>query len=72
MGKKRNTRNLLHSLDSEKQTYGCRHSNPSICVKNQMPGVCAFVREDNICIRPPISWAKKFRDLKKVNKYATS
>ena len=54
----------LHLLDTEKQTYGCRHTNPDICAKNQLPNVCAFVRKDNVCLAPPLSWPKQFKKLK--------
>lgn len=50
----------LHPLDTEKQTYGCRHTNPDICAKNEMLGICAFVRHDGICGSPPASWSKQF------------
>jgi len=48
----------LHPLDSETQTHGCRHANPDFCAKNSVPGLCAFVRKDNICLSPPKSWRK--------------
>jgi hypothetical protein len=54
----------LHPLDTEKQTYGCRHTNPDICAKNQMLKVCAFARADKICLAPPQSWPKQFQKLK--------
>lgn len=54
----------LRPADSEKQTVGCRHTNPDICAKNRMPGKCAFVRDDNMCLAPPSSWSKQFRKLK--------
>ena len=54
----------LHPLDTEKQTHGCRHTNPDICGKNQMANFCAFVCEDNICLAPPMSWPKLFQELK--------
>lgn len=54
----------LHVLDTEKQTYGCRHTNSSICGKNLLPEICAFVRSDNICLAPPRSWGKQFNKLK--------
>jgi hypothetical protein len=54
----------LHPLDTEKQTHGCRHTHPIICGKNEMPNICAFVREDNICLAPPMSWPKLFQELK--------
>jgi hypothetical protein len=53
----------LHPLDSEKQTYGCRHTTPNFCGKNSVPGICAFVRKDNICLLPPTSWKKQFQTL---------
>jgi len=53
----------LHNLDSKVQTFGCRHTNPDICAKNLMPGICAFVKADNICTSPPKSWPKQFEKL---------
>ena len=53
----------LHDKDSETQTYGCRHTNPDSCKKNLMEGVCAFVREDNLCLSPPGSWPRIYREL---------
>ncbi len=50
----------LHPADTDKKTYGCRHSNPDICGKHSLVGVCAFVNEDHICYNPPISWRKQF------------
>lgn len=49
--------------DTEKQTLGCRHTNPDICSKNSLDTVCAFVRRDGKCLAPPTSWAKQFRKL---------
>ena len=49
--------------DTERQTVGCRHTNPNICAKNSLETVCAFVRADGICLSPPASWAKQFRRL---------
>jgi len=54
----------LHEIDSEKQTYGCRHTNPSICARHSLPTVCAFAREDNICLAPSLSWPKQYKKLK--------
>lgn len=54
----------LHPIDTEKQTCGCRHTNPDICAKHHMPKVCAFARADNICLSPPASWPKQFQKLK--------
>ena len=55
----------LNVDDSEFKTYGCRHSNSEICGSNAMSNVCAFVRKDRICRRPPRSWKKLFMELKK-------
>jgi len=57
----------LHPLDTEKQTHGCRHTNPDICSRHHMPKVCAFARADNICLAPPMSWPKQFKKLKQGN-----
>jgi hypothetical protein len=54
----------LHPLDSEKQTFGCRHANPGFCSKNRLPKLCALARKDNICLAPPFLWTKQFRKLK--------
>jgi predicted nucleic acid binding AN1-type Zn finger protein len=53
----------LHPLDTETQTFGCRHSNPDFCGKNRLPKVCAFTRTDKICFAPPFSWPKQFKKL---------
>jgi hypothetical protein len=44
-------------------TVGCRHSNPDICAKHSMGGVCAFVTKDGICYAPPASWKKLYIQL---------
>jgi hypothetical protein len=54
----------LHPIDTEEQTYGCRHTNPIICGKNKMPDICAFARSDGICLAPPRSWLKQYQKLK--------
>ena len=54
----------LNKLDTEDQTYGCRHSNPDICSYNGLAGVCAFCSKDSICKRPPRSWKKMYQKLK--------
>jgi hypothetical protein len=54
----------LHPHDTEKQTFGCRHTNPIICSRHNMPEVCAFARENNICLAPPASWLKQYKKLK--------
>ena len=57
----------LHPLDTEKQTVGCRHTNPDICAKNGIPKVCALVRADKMCYAPPMTWPKQFQKLKQGN-----
>jgi hypothetical protein len=54
----------LNTVDTEKQTFGCRHTNPDICANNGIAGKCAFTRKDNICLIPPSSWPKHFQVLK--------
>lgn len=54
----------LNPIDTETQTLGCRHTNPIICSRHNLPSVCAFAKEDNICLAPPTSWAKQFKKLK--------
>jgi hypothetical protein len=54
----------LHPFDTEQQTHGCRHTNPIACSRHNLPTVCAFVREENICLFPSSSWAKQFKKLK--------
>jgi predicted nucleic acid binding AN1-type Zn finger protein len=57
--KNENNRPLVEG-ESESLTVGCRHSNPDICAKHSMRGVCAFVTEDSICHAPPFSWKKLY------------
>jgi hypothetical protein len=54
----------LKPNDTAFQTEGCRHTNPQICGNNSLPDICAFVREDGMCLRPPKSWPKQFEKLK--------
>lgn len=54
----------LQPQDSEKQTLGCRHTNPDICAKNGLPKVCSMVRSDGLCMSPPASWAKQYQKLR--------
>jgi hypothetical protein len=54
----------LNPRDTETKTYGCRQRNPEICKWHSLMGVCAFVREDNICTRPSKRWPKQYRLLK--------
>ena len=49
--------------DSPDRTVGCRHTNPDICAKNHLQGVCAFVRSDGMCLAPPASWKRQFAKL---------
>lgn len=53
----------LKSGDTLETTYGCRHSNWSIC-KHAMSGKCAFASKDKICKAPPMSWKKNYELLK--------
>ena len=55
----------LNSKDAIDKTLGCRHSNPDICSNNSLVKVCAFVREDRMCLKPPKSWPKQYERLKK-------
>jgi hypothetical protein len=54
----------LHSLDTESQTFGCRHSNPDICGSCYINNICAFSSDDNICKKPSAKWKKVYRSLK--------
>lgn len=54
----------LNPQDTEKQTFGCRQNNPDICGNNGKPNICAFVREDGICLKPSRAWKKKYTELK--------
>jgi hypothetical protein len=53
----------LRKGDSVSTTLGCRHTHPSICKSNELATVCAFVRSDGFCFRPPSSWKKKYVQL---------
>ena len=55
----------LKLQDSVHQTYGCRHTKPEICADNCMENVCAFVKADKICSRPPRGWAAQYEKLSK-------
>jgi len=59
---------LLKKMDTETQTVGCRHANPDHCAKNLLQNVCAFVREDGICLSRPKSWPKQFKKLTEAEK----
>jgi len=60
---KQNENTSLHPLDKDVQTYGCRHSNPDICGKHSLEGICAYVNDNNICYAPPASWKKQYKKL---------
>jgi hypothetical protein len=60
---KTDQRRPLTVHDTLHQTLGCRHSSPNICRNNATPGKCAFVRKDNLCLLPPVSWKKLFEEL---------
>jgi hypothetical protein len=53
----------LKDGDQADRTVGCRHTNPDTCGKHSIEKVCAFVREDNMCLDPPLSWKKQYRKL---------
>lgn len=59
------TKAPLHPLDTAEQTYGCRRSSPTYCLNYEAQGVCALVREDCICRKPPQSWKFSYKELKK-------
>ena len=54
----------LKPQDSPHQTYGCRCQKPNNCMNNSMENICAFVRANNICLKPPQSWAKQYEKLR--------
>ncbi len=53
----------LHLLDTDKQTFGCRHTNPDICARHSSDE-CAFVRTDKLCLKPSKAWPKQYEKLK--------
>jgi len=53
----------LQPEDAADRTFGCRASNPEACGKHGMRSVCAFVRDDGMCLAPPRSWAKQYPKL---------
>jgi hypothetical protein len=55
----------LNSQDSPNQTYGCRCRTYQNCASNSMENVCAFVKADTICLKPPNGWAIKYENLLK-------
>ena len=54
----------LKPKDTELQTEGCRQNNPDICKNNGIPELCAFEREDGMCLKPSAAWKKQFYKLK--------
>jgi len=56
-------RRPLGAADTVAPPFGCRHSNPDICKNNLTDGKCVFVRSHNICLLPPRSWGRIFREL---------
>ena len=61
MRKEKTSLVTLHPLDTENETFGCRHTNPNICSKNMLPNKCAFASVDKMCRIPPISWKKIYK-----------
>ena len=57
-------RSTLNKLDTAKQTYGCRQSNPDICGYCYIEGTCAFSSKDNIRRHPSAKWKKIYKELK--------
>ena len=53
----------LNDKDTPFQTYGCRQNNPDICKNNGLDSVCAFVRNDGICMKPSRSWKNQYKKL---------
>jgi hypothetical protein len=58
----------LREGDGPDRTVGCRHTNPDVCGKHSIEKVCAFVREDNMCLDPPVSWKKQYLRLASLSK----
>lgn len=56
-------RRPLDERDTADRTFGCRHSNPNICKNNSTAKKCAFVRDDGMCLTPPRTWTKLYREL---------
>ena len=53
----------LKDGDRPDRTVGCRHTNPDTCGKHSIEKVCAFVRDDGMCLDPPLSWKKQYKKL---------
>ncbi len=54
----------LRKEDSETQTYGCRVNNPDICRYYMLDSVCAYARENHICLQPSRAWKRMYMKLK--------
>ena len=54
----------LNDNDTEKQTEGCRANSPDICKYYMLSSVCAFARDDHMCLQPSRSWKKQYLKLK--------
>jgi len=46
---------------------GCRHTNPDICAKVDLPALCAFARPDGICLAPSAKWPKQYDLLRRIH-----
>lgn len=53
----------LEESETVERTNGCRRLNPDICLNHSIPEICAFVRNDNVCMSPSLPWKKKFEIL---------
>ncbi len=61
----------LKDGDTETMTVGCRANDPEICKNNGLPEVCAFIREDSMCLAPSKAWKKQFQKLSAEGKHET-
>ncbi len=52
----------LHAQDTPSQTVGCRRGAPAHCKLHRSPS-CSFVREDGLCLTPPLSWKRQYEKL---------
>lgn len=59
-------RSPLNENDTEKQTYGCRQTNPDICGYCYIEGICAFTSKDCICKHPSAKWKKYMQNLGRI------
>ncbi|HEY3446135.1 MAG TPA: hypothetical protein VGK67_07205 [Myxococcales bacterium] len=49
--------------DRADRTVGCRLFNSASCGKHSLPGVCAFARDDGMCMAPPRGWKLQYAKL---------